>query len=32
LKITLDEEKQTDKNLSEMAQSRINHISVAEVE
>jgi ferritin-like metal-binding protein YciE len=32
LKITLDEEKQTDKNLSQLAQSKINHISVAEVE
>ena len=31
LKVTLDEEKQTDKNLSELAKSRINHISVAEI-
>ncbi|MEI9956169.1 MAG: DUF892 family protein [Ferruginibacter sp.] len=32
LKKTLDEEKQTDKNLTKLAESKINHLSVEEVE
>ncbi len=32
LKITLDEEKQTDKNLTELAESKVNHMSLEEME
>jgi len=32
LKKTLDEEKQTDKNLTKLAESKINHLSVEEME